>query len=181
MTKPALIALCAATFAASNAVVPTALAHAPAAIAAEFGSGNNGTDSLRLAIRRHWDRQWPAWRDWRVTGYWEANLGRWRGDGPGAVDLWDFGVTPVFRLSRDGGRLFLEGGIGAHYLSRPRINDRREFGSRFSFGDHIGVGWRFGDHGRHEIGYRIQHLSNGGIAEPNEGINFHQFWFSHLF
>ena len=48
------------------------------------------------------------------------------------------------------------------------------FGSSFQFGDHIGAGVRFGDKGRYDVGYRYQHLSNAGIKEPNQGINFHQ-------
>ncbi len=37
----------------------------------------------------------------------------------------------------------------------------------------MGVGYRF-DRKGFEIGYRFQHISNAGIKEPNDGINFHQ-------
>ena len=45
--------------------------------------------------------------------------------------------------------------------------------------DHIGFGWTFGDKNRYEIGYRLQHLSNAGLSDPNDGINFHQIRFGY--
>ena len=47
------------------------------------------------------------------------------------------------------------------------------FGSSFQFGDHIGGGIRFGDKGQYDVGYKYQHLSNAGIKQPNQGINYH--------
>ena len=45
------------------------------------------------------------------------------------------------------------------------------FSTKFQFGDHIGVGARFGAANRHDLGLRLQHVSNGGIKNPNPGIN----------
>ena len=44
----------------------------------------------------------------------------------------------------------------------------------FQFGNHIGVGYRFGAKGSYDLGYRFQHLSNASIKRPNAGINFNQ-------
>jgi len=47
-------------------------------------------------------------------------------------------------------------------------------GSAFQFGEHLGFGYRFGVTGAYDLGYRFQHISNGNIKDPNDGINFHQ-------
>lgn len=44
----------------------------------------------------------------------------------------------------------------------------------FQFGDHLGLAYRFGEKGALDASYRFQHLSNAGIKEPNNGIDFHQ-------
>ncbi|MDP1996021.1 MAG: acyloxyacyl hydrolase, partial [Gallionella sp.] len=46
---------------------------------------------------------------------------------------------------------------------------------------HVGVGARFGDRRQFDLGYRFQHLSNGGIKKPNQGINFNQIRFAYHF
>lgn len=145
----------------------------------EVGSGDDSTKQVRVGLRWNWDKRWSIGQSWNATGFWEANLGYWDGDGAGAKSLWDIGITPVFRLSPNGSNFFLEGAIGAHFLSETRINNRRIFGSSFNFGDHIGFGWTFGEKNRYEIGYRLQHLSNAGLSDPNDGINFHQIRFGY--
>jgi lipid A 3-O-deacylase len=140
----------------------------------ELGSGDDSTNMARVTLRWNWDKRWSIGQSWHATGFWEAGLGYWDGDGAGAKNLWDIGITPVFRLGPVGSRFFLEAAIGAHYLSDTRINDDRDFGGNFSFGSHMGFGWLLGAKDRYELGYRFQHLSNAGISEPNDGINFHQ-------
>jgi hypothetical protein len=43
------------------------------------------------------------------------------------------------------------------------------FSTRFQFGDHVGIGYRFETY---DLSLRLQQLSSGGIASPNPGINF---------
>ncbi len=143
----------------------------------ELGSGDDSTRMARVALRWNWDKQWKISQNWNATGFWEAGLGHWKGDEAGARNLWDIGFTPVFRLSRNGGTFFLEGAIGGHLLSKTRINNRRGFGASFNFGDYLGFGRMLGDKNRYELGYRFQHISNADIAQPNDGINFHQIRF----
>ena len=97
---------------------------------------------------------------------------------PEALD-WenDFGLTPVLRLQPNnpaGFSPYAELGVGFHFLSSTSVSPQRQFGSSFQFGDHVGAGVRFGDKGQYDIGYRYQHLSNAGIKQPNQGINFQQ-------
>ena len=86
------------------------------------------------------------------------------------------GVTPVLRLYPRGlaAGWFAEGGIGVNSISPRYQNGTRKFSTEFNFGDHIAVGWRFGERGEHEIALRVQHFSNCGTREPNPGENFVQ-------
>ncbi len=87
----------------------------------------------------------------------------------------DVGLTPLFRFERECQSSvlpYLEAGIGAHILSNTSVSDFRRFGSALQFGDHLGLGIRFGKTGHYDISYRFQHLSNGGIKGPNRGINY---------
>jgi hypothetical protein len=54
-------------------------------------------------------------------------------------------------------------------------------GTAFQFADMAGVGMQFGSHQQYQAGYRFQHISNGGIKEPNPGINFHQLYLQYNF
>ena len=75
-------------------------------------------------------------------------------------------------MARWGRSLYLEGGVGAHVLSDLDVGTGRDFSTRFQFGDHFGAGFRFGADERFDLGLRFQHLSNGGLRNPNPGINF---------
>ncbi len=59
-----------------------------------------------------------------------------------------------------------------------RDNDRR-FGTAFNFGDHLALGRVLDD--RNELALRVKHYSNGGIKQPNPGINFVQLRLVHWF
>ncbi|MDQ2989376.1 MAG: acyloxyacyl hydrolase, partial [Pseudomonadota bacterium] len=112
----------------------------------------------------------------------ELSLGYWRGRSDSHVNdsLIDLALIPALRFHPYGAEAqgpFVEGGIGVHLLSHTRIHDDRRFGSAFQFGDMVGVGWQFGAGGRYELGLRLHHVSNGGIKEPNQGLNFLQLRF----
>ena len=91
----------------------------------------------------------------------------------------------MFRLAQknvSGVLPYLEGGfIGLHLISPTFIYTGRKFGSAFQFGNHIGFGVRFGEHRQFDLGYRFQHMSNGGIKMPNQGINLSQTHFIYHF
>lgn len=140
----------------------------------EAGRGNDKTDLWRAGVQWNWQQRWLAQRSWTLGAYWDLQLGRWSG---AREPVWDLSVTPVFRLERarrDRFVPYLEAAIGFHLLSTVRVSPRREFSTRFQYGDHLGVGLRFGEHHRWDMGLRLQHLSNGGLARPNPGINFLQ-------
>jgi len=163
------------------------LSASPAALAidgisVEFGSSDSSNSSVnlyRVGAQWDWNKKLLETGNWHVGGYWEANLGYWDNQSAARTNssITDIGFTPVFRFQQNsiaGPAPYAELGIGIHFLSATSVSTQRQFGSSFQFGDHIGAGVRFGDRGRYDIGYRYQHLSNAGIKQPNQGINFHQ-------
>ena len=149
-------------------------AHAVDGIGIELGGGES-TAMARMTTRWNWDKTWPVGSNWTASAFWELGLGYWKGNWSGGNSLAELGITPVFRLNANDSPFFWEAGIGAHFMSRDRIDPHRVFGSHFNFGDHLGFGRRLGE--RYELSYRFQHLSNGNTAKPNDAINFHQIRF----
>lgn len=153
-------------------------------VAGAFGHGLDSTRIGRISLIHQWDRQWFTDGNWYLTGYWETSVGRWRSDATGGNTIWDLGLTPVFRLqtrARSGWRPYVEGAVGVHFISHTHVNAERDMGSAFQFGEHLGVGLVFGDKGRFDLGFRLQHLSNADLKSPNDGINFQQLRFAYLF
>jgi hypothetical protein len=74
----------------------------------------------------------------------------------------DVGVAPVFRVVRRS--LYFEAALGLHL-----VGARSGFSTRFQFAEHLGGGFSTG---KYTFGFHVQHLSNGGVDEPNPGINF---------
>ncbi len=148
----------------------------------EYGLGNM-VEMFRAGAIFKWDRSWLNDGEYQVTGFWETSLGQWRGYKPDDNNqtITEVAVTPVFRFGYKnvaGMVPYLEGGfIGMHLISPTFIYTNRKFGSSFQFGNHIGFGVRFGEHRQFDLGYRFQHLSNGDIKKPNQGINFSQAHF----
>ncbi len=163
------------------------LSASPAALAIngisfEYGDSDSSNSSVKLyrvGAQWDWNKKLIEAGNWHLGGYWEATLGYWdnRSAARTGNSIADIGFTPVFRFqpnTQSGLSPYAELGIGLHFLSRTSVSTQRQFGSSFQFGDHIGAGVRFGDRGRYDLGYRYQHLSNAGLKQPNQGINFHQ-------
>src|SRR5262245_31838423 len=164
-----------------------AVASAPAlaldGVAVEAGKGDS-SDMGRIAVQWDWNKRWFQGTDWHLGGYWDLGIGywKWKDALPGQnEDTVEIGLTPVFRVQRkDLQGLYGEAAIGFHLLSKTSLGDKR-FSTAFQFGDHLGVGYRFGAKSALDLGYRYQHLSNASIKHPNNGINFTQvrlqYWF----
>ena len=141
--------------AAAAACLVSVPAHALDGVWLEAGAGTD--DDVKPV------RVGAQWRSHYRRLSWEASFGGWSG-GHGRV--YDLGFTPVARWGRSP---YLEAGVGAHVLSDLDVGTGSDFSTRFQFGDHVGVGMRFGSY---DLGLRFQHLSNGGLRNPNPGINF---------
>jgi len=139
----------------------------------EYGSGSK-VSMVRLGLQSNWKA--PLWRfsETQIGGYWDFSASFWRGTRHRGLhasqSLAAIGVTPVFRWERHDQRgPYGEFGIGAHLLSELYNNNGDRMSTRFQFGDHIGVGYRWD---RVDLGLKFQHYSNGGIKKPNPGVDF---------
>jgi lipid A 3-O-deacylase len=139
-------------------------AYAADGVSAEVGVGSRQVEVLRAGMQWKHEVDWLAGSRW--TLYWDAGVGAWNGDVGSLVEL---GLTPVFRYARHERGLYFDGGIGVHWLSETHISSAVDFSTRFQFGDHVALGYRFK---RYDFALRVQHFSNAGIENPNPGINF---------
>jgi lipid A 3-O-deacylase len=141
----------------------------------EFATGNQ-TQMVRLGTQWQWARHWKFSNGAHIGGYWDLSLAQWRGKRYQNIagqkqNITSIGITPVFRFQYETLKgFYAEAGIGAHYLSGLYNNNDSQLSTRFQFGDHIGVGYMFEN--SLDLGFKIQHFSNGGIRNPNDGVNF---------
>ena len=140
---------------------------------------DNETRLYRLGLQNKWGRTWLNDGAWYVGGYWDVELAYMESDHENSENdnLFDLGLTPVFRMQRDaslssGVSPFAEAGIGPHLISETRLG-KQQYSTALQFGSLIGFGLGFGDKGQYEISYRFQHLSNADIKTPNQGMNLH--------
>jgi lipid A 3-O-deacylase len=139
----------------------------------------------RVHVLKDW-RSWMLGSRLRLLAYWEGELGYWdnTSDDAPSADVWDLGITPILQLqpqAQGSVWAYVEIGSGAHLISEKRVTQRRELGGHFQFGSHLGLGVRFGDHGRYDVALRIQHISNARLKSPNDGINFASLRFAYRF
>ncbi len=160
-------------------------AHAVDGVYVEEGWGNASVVSApakariyRIGATWNWDKSWLNQGDWRVTGYWDVSLAQWHGEKPGDNNqtVTDVGIMPVFRLAPKeaaGVTPYLEAGLlGMHLISPTYLYSDRRFSTAFQFGHVLGFGISLGEHRQFELGYRFQHVSNGNIKLPNNGMDF---------
>ena len=175
MNKTSIL-LAAAALAASSA------AHAIDGFSVLYGhsdSSNVNVNMGRVGVQWDWNKKWLEMGNWHVGGYWESDFGYWSNNSTNRThaNIIDAGFTPVFRFqqtTRSSIAPYAELGVGLHFLSATSLNNQRQFGSSFEFGDHVGAGVRFGDKGKYDLGYRYQHFSNAGIKKPNQGVNYNE-------
>lgn len=142
----------------------------------EYGSASK-VRMVRLGATQDFKPEWSWFNSngTHLTGYWDASVGFWEGrqwnNVPGAKkNIIDLGFTPVFRFENTNKKgFYVEGGIGAHVLSRTYNNNDDGLSTAFQFGDHIGVGYVFD---KWEVAAKLQHFSNGGIKKPNSGVDY---------
>ncbi|MGZ3181291.1 MAG: acyloxyacyl hydrolase [Telluria sp.] len=133
------------------------------------------TQIARFGVQRGFESRWFESNGTHLSGYWDFTVAAWRLNQyhniPGATShLWDIGVTPVWRFESDNRKgWYGEGAIGAHWMSHLYNNNGHRLSTAYEFGDHIGLGYVFDNN--MEVGFKIQHYSNGGIKHPNSGVN----------
>jgi lipid A 3-O-deacylase len=144
----------------------------------QFGPGWADHDVRKLDLGLVWDPglQWWHFAGFHFTVVGEFHAAYWKLNETAASqpNIWEFGVTPVFRIIKDTGwiRPFFEAGVGVRGLTHVELTPDRTLSSAFQFADMVGVGAQFGDHQNYQAGFRFQHISNADIKRPDPGLNF---------
>jgi lipid A 3-O-deacylase len=75
-----------------------------------------------------------------------------------------------------GDAVYLEGTLGGSWndgkldvLGTPEEENWKSHGSRFLFRENIAIGYRF--NAKWSVALNLNHISNAGLADPNEGMN----------
>lgn len=174
MFKKAL--LTSAIVACASCAAMNANAELITGVSAEYAIGQHSSHLGRFALQSDWNQNWFANNNTHINGYWDLSVAQWRLDNYRGVqgnskNIYDIGLTPVFRFeSLDKKGLYAEAGVGVHLMSHLYKNGDRDFSTAFEFGDHIGFGYVFSN--GLDLGIRLQHFSNGSIKKPNPGENF---------
>ena len=138
--------------------------------------GDANVDRYGGVLRYNFDQLFQSATNIEGRFYAELSATYWDGKNgtTGNDDLFDFGMTPVFRLSKIGLNFspFVELGLGAHIHTKSKI-ENEDFDIPFAFGSHFGLGIVLGSEKNIELLYRFQHLSNASLGDENPGINFH--------
>lgn len=182
------------SFLAAALLVAAPAAFAVDGVSFEYGksdSTNADVKLYRVGALWDWNKQLlNLGSNWHIGGFWDVSVGYWDNSSPFQThgyetsSIAEIGLTPTFRLQQNtisGFSPYAELAVGVHFLSKTFVGYERRFGSSFQFGDHLGAGFRFGDKGQFDIGYRYQHLSNAGIKDPNQGINYNIVRFQYRF
>lgn len=151
----------------------------------DFLAGFRGGLSPDVGINRF--QQVEAFGRWQLPWHWRIYSGcylrpdldisagsLWNQSGGGFVGT----LGPVLEVHFGKFPVALEGGSSPSVLSRNNFG-RLNFGDRFQFTSHIGIQWEINK--RFTIGWRYQHMSDAGIAEPNPGLNMEMFSASYSF
>ena len=150
-----------------------------------FVEGGISDDSRSVVVGAAWTWVQPSkWGAGNASGYLETSVGEWachREEGLGYRHCsTQFGITPVLRYEPSfWAHWYMELGIGADVIAPAWHTDKRRFSTEFNFGDHVGLGRKFGDDD--EIELRAEHYSNGGYKNPNPGENWFQLRYMHWF
>lgn len=146
-------------------------------LSAAIGSTSQGGVTARTALGFNWDKSWLESSSGKLTGYWDIGYTYWQA-GEQAGGRHSVSLSPVFVYEFGQGQVkpFIEAGIGASVFSGTNAGDQK-MSTAFNFEDRIGAGFKFGE--TQKVGIRAIHYSNGGIKEPNDGIESFSVFYSH--
>ena len=155
-----------------------------------FAGNGNAVDTVGINVRTDPLITWEFKGGSSVAVLGEAEIANWHGKEAQVPNtntnrnILEIGFKPVVRyfpLASDSFRPYLEFGLGMHLLSHTRINQERQLPSAFQFGEILGIGAQFCPKLACSVAVRLQHVSNAGIKQPNNGITFTQASFGYRF
>lgn len=118
---------------------------------------------------------WDLGRQWRLQSRLDVSAG-WLGDSGGNAAISTVGPSLIIDSERS--MFSLEVGISPTWLTQYHFGTK-DFGMHLQFTSHVGFNLDLSS--RIRIGYRFQHMSNGGLIKPNPGLNLHTMAVSYLF
>jgi lipid A 3-O-deacylase len=119
--------------------------------------------------------RWDIYSGWIFRPYAEISAGWLSGQG---TDGFVGTLGPALELYKGKFPVVLEGGSSGTLISRDEYGNNN-FGYRFQFTSHIGFRWDITR--QWSVGWRVQHMSNAGIAKPNPGLNMQMISASYTF
>ena len=118
---------------------------------------------------------WSLGADWRLQSRIDAAAG-WLGKSSVNAAVGTLGPTLI--AAKRGFPLSFELGFSPTLLSRYDFPGK-DLGSSLQFTSHVGMNADVST--RIRLGYRFEHMSNGGFSTPNPGLNLNIFAVSYLF
>lgn len=144
----------------------------------QAGVSDDKTRIALVGVQWHWSKRWAIGSRFAASAYSEISAGRWltKPDGVRAA-AWVSSVSlvPVLRvMERDGDGWYFDIGVGPSYSDVLYRSSDRAFSTRFNFRNEVGIGYHWPSntpYSPHDLSLRFEHYSNGGIRNPNPGID----------
>ena len=182
-SKRAFSSTCAAAGLAAGMMWLTATCQAGefslGAAGARYGSGGNASswDFNEAEVFADWNLpwRWDLGRDLYLQTRLDSSAG-WLGDHGANAGIFTLG--PGLRLGRKHFPLTVELGANLAVLTDKQFATK-DLGSLVQCTSYAGLSADLGRHFR--VGYRYQHMSNGGLSIHNPGLNLHMFSLSYVF
>ncbi len=143
--------------------------------AQDFFAGTRGGAALDSAVGRFYQAEafagwnmpwrWNFYSDWALRPGADISAGWITGRD---ADAFIGTLGPRAELHYGQFPVFLEGGASPTWMSR-HVFGSTDFGERLQFTSHIGLEWDVAKN--FAVGFRFQHMSNAGLAQPNPGLN----------
>ncbi|WP_175546957.1 acyloxyacyl hydrolase [Modicisalibacter ilicicola] len=110
--------------------------------------------------------RWRLGTDWVLGTRLNASLGVLRsGDEESLIGT----IGPGLTLHRAGSPWIFDAGTSLAGLDKD-VFRKKDIGGQFQFSSSIALNYRFESV---SLGYRFMHLSNGGLSDPNPGLDMH--------
>jgi hypothetical protein len=134
-----------------------------------FATGNQTFYETETVVGMKLPWRWHFYSDWYLQPNVDLSMGCL---GSGSTDGFIGGIAANLELRYDKFPVYLEGGFSPTVLSTYHYG-AKNFGEDVQFTSHIGLAWDVTP--CFTIGLRVQHMSNGRIAEPNPGLDMGEF------
>ncbi|WP_213959068.1 acyloxyacyl hydrolase [Variovorax sp. dw_954] len=146
--------------------------------------GRSKSDVATVGVTYNFGPRREMWGG-EVTTHGDFFVSNWRAQRQfsGAQTYTQIGAIANARYRFDAGASpwFMDLGIGLTLFDGYYETDSRRFSTQFQFTEVLALGRNFGASGVHEVSLRLQHVSNGGIREPNPGENLVKLRYAYRF